>query len=194
MKKNIPILFLIVSAFSCNMSDSVEELTGEYTFVHEGETHNFIVGKHTIYADVIDYSYDDNYILACQIPNKEMYLSQLQSSLWSDYFCYNSYLKDSTSEKFNKSRNEILKDSVISKVFKNRKVSFQNTSEDIKKGEEIADSIIKNNPFHKKVFSLKKVYWIIEIKNNLLIGPLSKDEYDLKRKELKLSEEFKLKN
>lgn len=184
----------MVSAFSCNMSDSIEELPGDYVFVHEGEKHNFIVGKHTIYADVVDYTYNDNYILACQIPNKEMYLSQLQSDLCSDYFCYNSYLKDSISEKYAKSRNEILADSTIAKIFKNKKVSFENTSEDIKKGEEITDSIINNDPFHKKVFSLKKVFWIIKVKSNLLFGPLSKDEYEFKRKELKLSQELKLKN
>ena len=194
MKKSILILLIIISAFSCNMSDSVEELSGDYTFVHEGEKHNFIFGKHNIYADVIDYTYDDNYILAYQIPNKKMYLSHLQSDLSSDYYCYYNYLKDSISEKYVKSRNEILADSTIAKIFKNKKVSFKNTSEDIKKGEEITDSIINNDPFHKKVFSLKKVFWIIKVKSNLLLGPLSKDEYEFKRKELKLSQELKLKN
>lgn len=192
MKNTLLILSLSIFTFSCNMSDYSEELPGNYTFVHDGKENNSIHGKHNIYSNVIEYAYNDEYITACQMPNRELYLSHFESLLSVNYSCYNDYMKDSTSEKFYKSRNEILADSTIYKIYKNRKVSFENTSEDKQKGNEIADSIIKNNPMHKKVLSLKKVYWIIEIKNDVLFGPLSESEYKLKRKELNLSDELKL--
>lgn len=192
MKNRFIILLFLIITISCNMSDSSEELPGDYTYVHEGADYNFIFGKNEIYANVIDYKFDDNYILACQIPNRRMYLSAFAGDLSGKYTTYYSYLKDSTSEKYYRSRNEILADTVIPKIFKNRKVSFENTSEDIQKGEEIADSIMRNNPFHKKVFSLKKVYWIIKVKKNILIGPLSENEYKIKIKELNISAEIQL--
>ena len=192
MKNRFLILLFLVLTISCNMSDSSEVLSEDYTYVHEGADYNFIFGKNEIYANVIDYKFDENYILACQIPNRRMYLSAFESHLSGIYTSYYGYLKDSTSEKFNRSRNEILADTLIPKIFKNKKVSFKNSLEDIQKGEEIADSIMKNNPFHKKVFSLKKVYWIIIVKKNILIGPLSENEYKIKRKELKISDEIQL--
>lgn len=192
MKNTFLILLIFFITLSCNMSDSLEELSGDYTYVHEGKDYNFIIGKNNIYANVIDYNFDDNYILVCQIPNRSMYLSYFASELSGKYSTYYSYLKDSTSEKFYRSRNEILADSIIPKIFKSKNISFENSFEDIKKGKEIADSIMKNNPFHIKVFSLKKVYWIIKIKNNFLIGPLSENEYKIKRKELNLSSKLML--
>jgi hypothetical protein len=193
MKKML--LFIVMTVvLSCNMSDSSEELSGGYTFVHESKDYNFINGKHMIYPNVIEYKFNENFILACQEPNKILCKNLLGSNLWGDYFCYNSYMKDSLSEKYFKSRNEMLADSVIYKIFKNRKITFENSLDDIKKGEEIADSIIRNEPIHKKIFSLKKVYWIIQIKGDILLGPFNKQEYLLKRKKNRVEEDLKLKN
>lgn len=174
------------------MSDSSEELSGGYTFVNEAKDCKFIIGKNNIYPNIIEYDFNNDYILACQVVNKKLYLSFLNFDLSGDYTTYSSYIKDSLSQKYYRSRNEILSDSTIYKVFKNRNVTFDNSLEDIKKGEEIADSVIKNNPMHKKILSLKKVYWIIKIKGNVLIGPLSDNEFKTKRKELNISEELKL--
>lgn len=176
------------------MSDSSEELTGGYTFVSEANDYKSLNGKHMILPNVIEYAFDENYILACQEPNKSLYKSLLESNLSGDYFVYNYYLKDSTSKKYMKSRNEILADSVIYKIFKNRKVTFENSLDDKKKGDEIVDSIVKNDPIHKKIFSLKKVYWIIQIKGDILLGPFNKQEYLLKRKNIGLEPNLKLAN
>ena len=180
--------------FSCNMSDSSEELNGGYTFVHEGENYNFIYGKHFIYPNVIEYKYNKDYIVASQKPNKDLYKSLLQSNLSGNYSAYNSYLKDSLTEKYFKSRREILKDSSISKIYKNRKISFENTEEDIRKGNEIVDSILKNDPIHKKVFSQSKTFWVILIKNDSLIGPLTSEEYQQVVKKIRIPKELFVKN
>ena len=190
MKKALLIVVLFLITLSCNMSDYSEELSGDYTFIHEGQDYNFIIGRNEIYANVVDYKFDDNYIVVCQVPNRSMYLSNFASTLSGKYSTYYSYLKDSTTEKYYRSRNEILRDTVIPRIFKNRKISFQNTSEDIQKQEEIADSIIQNDSFHVKVFSLKKVYWIIKVKSNNLIGPLSYAEYKQKKQEFNLSNDL----
>jgi hypothetical protein len=192
MKIKITILFLLIISVSCKISDFSEKLSDDYTYIHESEDNNYIIGKNKIYANVIDYKFNDDFIIACQIPNRNFYLSHFASELSANYSTYYNYLKDSTSEKFYRSRNDILTDSIIPKIFKSRKISFENTSEDIKKGEKIADSLMKNDPFHKKIFSLKKAYWIIKIKNNILIGPLSETEYKLKRKELNLNNKLTL--
>ena len=191
--RNITIIIAVFLLISCNMSDYSEDLVGGYTFSHEGKDYNTIFGgNHTIYPNVLEYAFNDDFILVCQKPNKSLYLSWLASDLSCDYGCYNSYLKDSVSEKYSKSRYEILADSTIHKIFKHRNISFENTSEDIKKGEEIADSIIQNNPMHKKIFSLDKVFWIIKIKGDLLFGPFSKNEFKEKRKILKIDDDLNM--
>lgn len=193
---NKKIVLITLSLFfiaSCNMSDTFEELPGDYTFVHEGVNYNFIGGKNEIYPDVIEYSFNKDFILACQKPNKFFYKILYASDLSNRYTLYYSYLNDSISGKYYKSRKEILADSTIAKIFKNKKVSFENNSKDIKKGEIIADSIIKNNPIHKKIFFLKKVYWIIQIKGDILFGPYSKKEYLFKRKNIGIDKDLQLK-
>ena len=75
-------------------------------------------------------------------------------------------------------------------MFKKKKVSFENTSEDIKISNEIADSIMKNNPIQRKIFSLKEVYWIIQIKGDVLYGPLTLKEFDALKKEKKIDLDF----
>lgn len=193
MKKAL-LFFVMIVVLSCNMSDYSEELSEGYTFVHESKDYNSIIGKQMIYPNVIEYKFNENFILVCQEPKFILYRDLLGGNLWGNYFCYNSYMKDSLTEKYLKSRNEILADSVIYKIFKNRKITFKNSLEDIKKSEKIADSIIKNNPLHKKVFSLKKVYWIIKIKGNTLFGPFNKQEYLSKRKNIAVEVNLKLEN
>lgn len=174
------------------MSDSTKNLVGGYTFVHEGEDYNLLIGRNQIYPNVVEYVYNNSYILVCQKLNKELYKKLYKADLSSDYRIYNAYLKDSISEKYMKPRDEILADSIISKIFKNKKISFENTIEDIKKSEEIADSIIKNNPTQKKIHSLDKIYWIIKIHNDVMFGPFSKQEYLLKKKSLNIDKNLNL--
>ena len=115
------------------MSDYKEDLIGGYTFVSDGKNNNKINGKNIIYPNVVEYEYNDDFILVCQIPNQSSYKSLLAINLWSNYFTYNSYLNDSLSEKYYKSRNEILADSIISKIFKDKQVTYEYTFEDRKK-------------------------------------------------------------
>lgn len=71
--------------------------------------------------------------------------------------------------------------------------SSKKPEEDIEKSEIIADSIIKHDPYYQKIFSRPINYWIISHKVDSMFGPLSKEEYFQKRKELGVPEELKLK-
>lgn len=186
------VLVAISLIYSCNMSDYSEQLAGGYKFVSNGKDYNLISGKNQIYPNVIGYSFNDDYIIVCQEPNKTLYKTLFASTLANNYNVYCSYIKDSVSEKYHKSRSEILADSIIAKIFKSKNVSFENTGEDILKGEKIADSIIKNNTIQKKIFSLKKVYWIVGVKDNILFGPYSKDEFELRKNEKNIDLELNI--
>jgi hypothetical protein len=68
-----------------------------------------------------------------------------------------------------------------------------NSETDMIKSEVIADSILKNDPFYRKVFSRTTNYWIIDHTRNLFLGPLSFEEYEKKRKDLGVPDDLQLK-
>jgi len=67
----------------------------------------------------------------------------------------------------------------------NDKVSFV-------KSEHEADSQIKKGTFYQHIFANKINYWIISIARDSLIGPLTKAEFALVSKRLKIPGELKL--
>jgi hypothetical protein len=78
----------------------------------------------------------------------------------------------------------------------------ENTLEDITNSEQIADSIIKNDPYYQDIFSRELNYWIISHKErnekdympmSKIYGPYSKEEFLQKRKELRIPKGLQLK-
>jgi hypothetical protein len=61
----------------------------------------------------------------------------------------------------------------------------------IKESDRTADSIILCDPYYQKIFSNEINYWIISHKWKKMYGPLTKEEYFQKRKELKVPDELK---
>lgn len=68
----------------------------------------------------------------------------------------------------------------------------ENSDEDMNLTDKIADSILHNDPYYKKVFSSKENYWIISHKNECIYGPLTRSEYKEKRAELKVPNSLQL--
>jgi hypothetical protein len=68
----------------------------------------------------------------------------------------------------------------------------ENSDEDLKATNSIADSLLKNDPFYVKVFSSKANFWIISHRNNRVYGPLNKHEYEALRTELKVPIDLEL--
>jgi hypothetical protein len=64
--------------------------------------------------------------------------------------------------------------------------------EDFRILEKAADSILAHDPYYLKIFSAEVNFWIIVSKSHELIGPLTKDEYRAKRKELKIPDDLEL--
>jgi len=68
----------------------------------------------------------------------------------------------------------------------------KNSNDEILKSEKSADSILINDSFYKTIFSNKMNYWIIDHERKLFLGPLSLDEYELKRKQLGVPDNLQL--
>jgi hypothetical protein len=60
------------------------------------------------------------------------------------------------------------------------------------KSEQEADSLIHSDSFYKSIFRNDINYWIIQITNDSLIGPLTKSEFEATRKELQIPDKLKL--
>lgn len=61
-----------------------------------------------------------------------------------------------------------------------------NSETEVIQSEKEADSILKNDPYYKSILAHKINYWIIVISSNQMLGPLTKQEYEKKRKELNI--------
>lgn len=55
-----------------------------------------------------------------------------------------------------------------------------------------ADSILKYDPQYRNLFNGEYYYWIIDVYFNLHIGPLSKQDYEIKFNELKIPKKLKV--
>ena len=162
----ICIVVTIFSFQSCQQGSLIEQLSEGYLYHDGGENYKDIIGRKNlsplttltsnlkyikeknIYSKVVDYSFDNEFILVAQEPNKRGHTVGMKFELEDIY--------PST------------------------------------KGESIADSLIKNDPYFQIIFSRKLNYWIISHKENSLFGPYSKEKYLEKREELGVPEELKL--
>lgn len=87
---------------------------------------------------------------------------------------------------------DIYKNEIAGRLRENTTKYSGKSPDEITKSLAIADSILKNDPFHKKVFAHTINYWIISNKENNVYGPLTEDEYLQKRKELNVPEGLKI--
>lgn len=202
MKRTTKSLIFILLFASCNeFSQDYIELSGLYFFRNKGAHKRSInsqngLSKNVIYADVIDYKSNDSFIVAQQIPNLINYKYELGSSLYLRYIAYADYLRNPKIINSNLGRfykGTIENDSINYKIFLNKGASEKNSIQDINLEEEIADSLLKNDPKYKKIVYSKENYWIIRISKDTLLGPLSKSEYLSERELLHIPKEVKLK-
>jgi hypothetical protein len=130
--------------------------------------------KILIYADVASVSNNDDYIIVKQIPNKKILLQNIKDDLglWSNYYL------------------EIKRDSLIDLNY--QKTSIYNIHKLVtnKGAEAMADSILNNEPFYKKMFRNKYNYYIIEKTNDSVFGPLTLKEFEALKKEKKIDLDF----
>ena len=127
-------------------------------------------------SDIIDYSFDDNYIIAKQKYNREVLLNELEMELssWGGY--YNIYKREG----------------VIN--FNDVQVSLKEISKQIelRGSTNLADSIISHSTYYKELLTPNKInYYIIDKDEDSILGPLDKLEFEKVKKEKGINLDFK---
>lgn len=78
------IAFLILLV-ACNMSDLSQELSGNYFYAMESATEKAILShsgkRQSIYGEVLDYKYDNDFIVAMQRPDSESHILNIAFDL-----------------------------------------------------------------------------------------------------------------
>lgn len=156
--------------------------------------------KPSIYGDIKACSFNENYIIVKQKPNRENYVRSVSEELMT---YRNIISKDSTEyerEEYEFYRNIIITNKKMMKVLYS-KLSPNHNSEDIRNSLIIADSLVENNPVYKSIFKNQVNYWIISHKEinrknympmSKIYGPFKIEEYLKKREELKIPKELQL--
>ena len=127
-------------------------------------------------SDIIDYSFDDNYIIAKQKYNREVLLNELRMELssWGGY--YNIYKREG----------------VIN--FNDVQVSLKEISKQIelRGSTNLADSIISHSSYYKELLTPNKInYYIIDKDEDSTWGPFDKLEFEKIKKEKGINLVFK---
>ena len=127
-------------------------------------------------SDIIDYSFDDNYIIAKQKYNREVLLNELgmELSSWGGY--YNIYKREG----------------VIN--FNDVPVSLKEISKQIelRRSTNLADSIISHSTYYKELLTPNKInYYIIDKDEDSTWGPFDKLEFEKIKKEKGINLDFK---
>jgi hypothetical protein len=202
MRMKILAGLLIILFNSClSFHDFRVDLGGNYTYHGDGKWKSIypsqIYYDTHIYSEIVDYSFNERFIIAKQIPDYEYHKLFIESNYSIRYGIYCDFLKDSTSDKFMKEttpfiRNSIKADSSLYKLLKLKLVTNQNSTDDQEKIKTVLDSIFHSDPYYLKLFASKENYWIIDKQNNIRFGPLTK--LDFERELIKMNINLKLKN
>ena len=127
-------------------------------------------------SDIIDYSFDDNYIIAKQKYNREVLLNELEMELSSWGGDYNMYKREG----------------VIN--FNDVPVSLKEISKQIelRRRTNLADSIISHSSYYKELLTPNKInYYIIDKDEDSILGPFDKLEFEKVKKEKGINLDFK---
>lgn len=127
-------------------------------------------------SDIIDYSFDDNYIIAKQKYNREVLLNELRMELSSWGGDYNMHKREG----------------VIN--FNDVPVSLKEISKQIDLGRStnLADSIISHSSYYKELLTPNKInYYIIDKDEDSILGPFDKLEFEKIKKEKGINLDFK---
>ena len=200
MLKNFTIGLLLIMLSSClTMNDSWVDLGDNYTYHEDGRWKRIYSSQGyyntSIYSEIVDYNYNDKYIIAKQIPDYEHHLIFIGSNYFTRYAGYCYFLKDSTSENFKEDTNPFIRksikaDSSLYELLKSKGVTDQNLISDKEKIEIVLDSIFQVDSFYVKLFSSTENYWIINKDINERYGPLTESEFEMELVNMKIGLEL----
>ena len=140
-----------------------------------------------IYSKVVEYKFNEKFIIAKQKPKVSSYKKLLKENLITRLRIYDSFLKERNDKDYKEITTPqiiraIKSDSLIYYQFKERGLK-ENYYDKSLKTESVVDSILQNDLFYKKIFRSKVNYWIINKLENTRFGPFTKIEFE---NELKL--------
>lgn len=183
---------------SCHYHETIR-LSGHSYYISGGLynrrifSENSLLYKTSIYSDVVAYDYDENYIIVKQLPTTHYASIHIGFDLYNRYTTYASYLADTNifnKKEWSSLKGHIESDSVNYRIFHSRGASLENDSMDIHISHSIADSLIHNDPYYKNIYSRSENYWIIINVRDSLIGPLTKEEFLIQRKQLNIPDKL----
>ena len=190
----IKFITALLSVMLLYSSCGEDKINGKYTIFVDGGVKklnggNIITERTSVYPNVVDIDHNKEFILVKQLPNKKYYNWNLSSEIYCIYRSYSDFLNDSSASK---KWHGLASDSSIYKIFASKGASTENTSADLSISHYLADSLIENDPYYKRIFASGFNYWIIYCPTDTLIGPLTIEEYEAKRKELKIPDDLQI--
>ena len=196
MLKNFMIGLLLIMLNSClTINDSWIDLGDNYTYHVDGRWKSIypsqVYYNTAIYSEIVDYNYNDKYIIAKQIPDYEHHLTFIGSNYSTRYAIYCNFLKDSTSENFMEDTNPFIRksikaDSSLYKLLKSKGVTDQNLIRDRENIKFVLDSTFQVDSFYVKLFTSTANYWIIDKDINERFGPLTESEFEIELKSMNI--------
>ncbi len=191
-------LIFIMLIVSCQSVDSNIDLSGSYWLTGNNRTvesnRKEYLYKNKVYPVVIDYAFDNAYILIEQLADSSRLIEQLASNLHERYKMYKMFQDDQTLllDSFYMPFVEFVeKDSAIYNLFLQKGASADNTA-NIGISMNVARQIVQDDSNYARIIKNKYNYWILDILPDSLLGPFTKDEYVRKRRLLKISNSIKL--
>ena len=199
-------IFFSICCIACDkpqIPSDGEKLSGGYFFRVEGSVYLRAdnIFKPSIYGDITACSYNDDYIILLQKPNKNNYIINIAEELMSFRELLSRDSTKCSSEEFEFYKQATLDNKELFKVLF-VKLSPNHDEKDIEKSKLIADSLVENNLFYISIFKNEINYWIISHKEiNLksympmsnVYGPFKREAYLQKREELGVPKELQLK-
>lgn len=188
--------FFLLFNSCANLGDSTTDLGDGYFFEVDGGDAwiraDYIM-KNGIYPNIINYAFDNKFIIALQRPTLKGYRRLLAQDLRERY---NQMLD--TTRKYPHGIDEVrflnshlwmdtnIHRNVIKVMLPDNQTSFE-------KMDLIADSLVKNDPYFKYDLKNSVNYWIIIKKDNVVLGPLTEHEFNYKKKQMKIPADLILK-
>lgn len=186
---------ILVISSCANLGDSSTELGNGYRYRVDGSNRwisSDHVMKERVYSNVLNYAFNEHFILVLQEPSFQGYLELLSEDL---LYRYSFVIDNRDKSKYDEDEKRFLKShlwtdscinrNVLRKILPNKQSTILDLSA-------IADSILKNDPIYRKAFLSKENYWIIKKDTYTVLGPFSKTEYIKTKNDLRIDKELKL--
>ncbi|MEO8234096.1 MAG: hypothetical protein ABI549_01665 [Flavobacterium sp.] len=162
------------------------DLGNDYVMMNNTIVPNNLFTGTEIYSKVIEYKFNEKFIIAKQKPKITKHKKLLKEDLITRLMIYDGFLKERNDKDYEKiTTPEIIKaiksDSLIYYQIKKRGLK-ENYFDKSLKIKNVVDSILQNNSFYKKIFKNKINYWIINKLENTRLGPFTKIEFENEQK------------